>query len=153
MAFDSKRLRTFKWLESICSKKKENLSKIFVYCGSLYATDEIILAKINYPEFEHVSDYEWSHVSKYADDDGKLLPAFETADCRQFTNDRIFDDMFIKELHRPEVGFDPKYMRLALKPFEINKIIPSIAFNEYKFELTGHNRDVSIRVLFMGTRF
>ena len=150
MAYDSRQLKTFKWLESIA---KESTFPIMVYCGSLYATDRYILAKVDYPEFFHLSDWEWSRVTDYFDDDGFLLeePKIEPMP-RQFTNNRIFDDMFIDKLSIFDCRFNPKFMRKALKVFEINRINPNLYTSGEKVELAGHNNDVSIKVMFMGMR-
>ena len=150
MAYDDRRLKTFKWLESIASK---STFPIMVYCGSLYATDRYMLAKIDYPEFFHLSDWEWSRVTDYFDDDGYLLeePKIELMP-RQFTNNRIFDDQFIGLEKFSDCVFDSKYMRKALKVFEINRINPNMRTSDKKIELTGHNNDVSIKVMFMGMR-
>lgn len=150
MAYDSRQLKTFKWLESIA---KESTYPIMVYCGSIYATDRYMLARVNYPEFYHLSDWEWSRVSRYFDDEGYLLrePEIEPM-ARQFTNNRIFDDMFINKLSLFDCKFDPKYMRKALKVFEINRINPNLYTTGEKVELAGHNNDVSIKVMFMGMR-
>lgn len=150
MAYDSRQLKTFKWLESIA---KESTYPIMVYCGSFYATDRYMLAKLYYQEFYHLSDWEWSRVTRYFDDDGYLLkePKIELMP-RQFTNNRIFDDMFIDKLSLLNCKFDPKFMRKALKVFEINRIKPNLSTSAEKIQLTGHNDDVSIKVVFMGVR-
>ena len=86
MAFDNKRLQTFKWLERTCQNSAQYSKRVYnsfhdilVFCGSLYATNGIILAKVDYPEFEHLSDGEWSRILRYVDDDGLLLETPETS--------------------------------------------------------------------------
>jgi len=150
MAYDTRQLKTFKWLESIA---KESTFPIMFYCGSLYATDRYILAKVDYPEFYHFADYEWNRITRYFDDDGYLLkePEIEPM-ARQFTDYRIFDKHFIDKLSLFDSKFDPKYMRKALKVFEINRINPNLCTSAEKIQLTGHNNDVSIKVMFMGMR-
>ena len=148
MAYDSRQLRTLKWCEGIA---KDSRFDMMMYCGSIYVTDEYILAKIDYPEFYHLSEWEWSRITRYTDDEGYLLKVPETELLeRQFFNNRIFDDMFHRQLHRFECVFNPKLMRKILKPFEINCIFPTITTSETSIELSGHNSDVSIRALMMG---
>ena len=160
MAFDKKRLHTFQWLDNLAKCKARYADKfprhpdIMVYSGSLYATDGTVLAKVDYPEFYHLSDCEWSKVIRcFANDEGKLLeiPDIELMD-RQYSNNRIFDDMFIKSWHRFDCCVNPLVMKNCLKPFEINSILPNVCTDERKIELLGHNDDVSIRVLMMGVR-
>ena len=148
MAYDNKRLKTFKWLESV---QKDYHFPLMIYSGSIYAANEIMIAKVDYPEFYHLSDFEWCEITHYTDDDGYLLkmPEIEVMK-RQFHNNRYFDDMFCQYWHRLECALDPKYMRKALKPFEINNIHPNMVVNTDRIELSGHNHDVSIRVMFMG---
>ena len=148
MSYDTRRLKTFKWLEDI---SKGYYLDILVYSGSLYATDSTIMVKVDYPEFSHLSDWEWSKVSRYCGDDGYLLetPELESND-HQYTDNRFFDDMFITQNHRCECVFDCKLIKKALKGFEINYINPNIAFECNRIEFTGHNADVSMRVLVMG---
>jgi hypothetical protein len=149
MAFDNRRLRSFKWLEDLANKRGK--FPIMVYCDSIYATDEIILAKVDYPEFVGLTDYEWCKVVSYIDNDGflKNMPDLELME-RQFRSNSIFNDMFIKKQERFDIRFDPKVFKRALKIFEINKIMPSLSTDNSRIELTGHNNDVSIRVLMMG---
>lgn len=159
MAFDRKRLRTFQWLQDLAHCRNRYADKypkfpyIMVYCGSLYATDQMVLAKVDYPEFYHLSDWEWSKIVRYADDDGMLLetPEIELLD-RQFNDNRIFDNMFVKSWLRFDCVVNPLMLKNCLKPFEINKIYPNVCTDETKLELTGHNDDVSIKIVMMGAR-
>lgn len=154
MSFDTKRLRTFKWLQSIADKGRGNrTSNIIVYCGHLYATDNYMLAQIDYPEFEHLSDWEWSKVTRYFDDEGKLLlmPEIEPLE-RQFENNDFFDSLFIRECARFDLRINPKFLKNALKPFEINGVLPNVYTDETCIMLAGHNRDISIRVVLMGVK-
>ena len=164
MAYDAKRLQTFKWLEKLSHNEAPYLKKIkdfinpiqdiCVYCGSIYATNDIILAKINYPEFEHLSDWEWSKVVAYTDDDNMLLEFPKLAlRNKQFLNDRIFDDAFPGSWNNAcYTCFDPRVMKDALKPFEINRINPELTTERDRVMFSGHNKDVSMRVLMMGVR-
>ena len=64
MAYDNKRLRMFKWLDAIAQQKARYskgvtngmMQSIFTIYGNLYATNGILLAKVEYPEFAHISD-------------------------------------------------------------------------------------------------
>lgn len=159
MSYDTKRLKIFKWLEDLAngraaySKGAIGLKEILVYSGSIYSSNGIVLGKVNYPEFEHLSDWVWSTVEKYTDSNGYLLetPILIEKD-RQPKNDRWLDDMFVGHLYPEEFCFNPRVMRDALKPFEIYNINPLFARGNGKAELMGHNKEVSIRVLMMGVR-
>ena len=163
MAYDSKRLQMFKWLEKVALQKASyakgvftgRINEILTIYGDLYATNGILLAQIDYPEFEHISDFGWMKVARYVDDNGYLLETPELAETERNFRDRMFVDMFIDKWEVScGFAFDPKVMKDALKPFEIYGITPNICiYSEYrKCELTGHNKDVSIRVLFMGVK-
>lgn len=159
MAFDTKRMKTFQWLFDIAEKdrkycdKYRNLKEIYVYCGSLYATNHIVLAKVDYPEFEHLSDYVWSKVTRFCDSRAILLkePEIEVLD-QQFKNSDIFDRFFTNEFHPLEYAINPMVLKDGLKGFEINGINPVIYTSENMVFLMGHNKDVSIRVCMMGVR-
>lgn len=160
MAYDSKQLRTFKWLDDIAQCKHSYLKisfpkfpKILAYCDSLYATDEIILVKVDYPEYHNLTDYEWCEIVMYTDEQGYLLPipALEVRE-RQFNNNRIFDDFFAKEFEPFELSIDPKVLKVGLKGFEINKINPVVYTCNTMVYLMGHNKDVSIKVAMMGCK-
>ena len=160
MAFDKKRLKTFEWLQKIADGKARYCKGVYnpfhdicVFCGQFYATNGIVLMQVDYPEFEHLSDYEWSSVVAFKDDDGLLLetPEIELRG-KQFKNNRFFADMFIKESVPFEMDINPAVMKDALKPFEINGILPTVYTNESKIEFAGHNKDVSIRTLVMGVK-
>lgn len=157
MAFDMKRLRTFDWLHDLAHNKAAYSSKfpkfggnILVYCGSVYATNEIVLAKVDYPEFEHLSDYEWSNVVEYETYDGKLLdmPILEVRE-KQFSDNRIFDKFFDEKFAYMLGSIDSRVYVDVIKPFKINKISPVVYTSENKLFLMGHNKDVSIRVAAM----
>lgn len=157
MAFDKKRLKTFDYLSTLHNKKYRTyyympFDYIYVYCGSLYATNGVVLVKVDYPEFEHLSDYEWSVIKEYKNVGEILLetPVIEKY-SRQLPND-YFDNLFfdIQDIYRLNV--QPAVLKDMLKPFEINNINPSISFDATRLMLTGHNKDVSIKALGMGCR-
>ena len=154
MAFDTKRLKTFKWLDDLAKKSRYyRMQNILARFGSLYATNDIVLAKVDYPEFEHMGDFEWLQIVHYLDDDGNLLeaPTAKRLDD-QFSDNRIFDHFFDDEFAALEYSIDPKVLKTGLKGFEINRINPVIYTSQNKVYLMGHNKDVSIRVCMMGTR-
>lgn len=162
MAFDTKRAKTCKWLEELATKTRayskgtryfSSLNKVFVYCGSMYATDDIILAKVNYPEFEHLSDWEWSQVESFYDENGLLAKTpFLKPSERTFNNDKLFDEMFIRLLYGFESKIDPRVMDYAMKPFKINGLSPNLYTCEDKIELQAHNKDISLKVVMMGVK-
>ena len=159
MAYDTKQLRTFKWLDDIAKSKQKYASKfarlrdVYVYCGSLYATNEIVLAKVDYPEFEHLSDWTWSKIIRFCDDRALLLkePQIEEL-AKKFPDHRYFDRFFDDEFRPLEVSINPKVLKDGLKGFEINGINPIVYTSENKVFLMGHNKDVSFKVVMMGTR-
>lgn len=161
MAFDDKRLKMMKWLEHIA---KDNVSyakgcyrsftDILTIYGRLYATNGIILAEIQYPEFEHISDNDFfMYVTRYKDDDGYLLEYPELAEYERKLRPRIFVDMF-PDAHFYDSGFkfDTKVIKDALKPFEIYKLSPSMCIDGDRCMLSAHDKDVSMRVLLMGVK-
>lgn len=163
MAYNSRQLKTFKWLDDIAQCRHTYLPfsqrtfpkfpKILAYYDSLYATDQIILAKVDYPEFSGLADNRWCEVAMYTDEKGYLLPvpALEVRE-KQFNNNRIFDDFFKKEFKPFELLIDPRILKVGLKGFEINKISPTIYTSNTMIYLMGHNREVSIRVAMMGCK-
>ena len=158
MAFDSKRLRTFEWLEDIAQcnnayrRSFPRFPHILAYCDSLYATDEIVLAKVDYPEFAHLSDYVWSEIVDCTDEKGMLLemPIIQERE-RQFTDRRFFDKFFEDtSITAFEKVIDPRVLKTGLKVFEINKINPNMYTAYDRVFMMGHNHDVSIKVCMMG---
>lgn len=164
MAFDDKRLKMMKWLEHIA---KENVgyaksvyrsfTDILTIYGSLYATNGIILAEIQYPEFEHISDNDFfmyvTRYSEYKDGAWYLLEYPELAEYERELRPRIFTDMFPdRNFYDEGFAFDTKVMKDALKPFEIYELNPYMCIDGYKCELAAHNKEVSMRVLLMGVK-
>lgn len=164
MAYDNKRLRMFKWLDAIARRKARyakhafvgsNMHDIIARFGSVYATNGILLAQVDYPEFEHIADDGWKRVDTYLDGRGYLLKTPVLADTVSDMRADIFTDQFIgNRVKEPmvEYKFNPAVMDDALKPFKIYGIAPIMTTDGYRCELSGHDDDVSIRVLFMGLR-
>lgn len=159
MAYDTKCLKMFKWLEKLanheaayCKDHVKQVTDICMFCGSLYATNEVILAKVDYDSFRKMSDYTWSRVTDYVDEKGYLLLFPRIEERRAFKNDRIFDDMFLKQCNPCYVGFDPRVIKDALKPFEIYKLKPAIATGRDRLMFSAHDKEVSIKVLVMGMK-
>lgn len=161
MAFNDKRLKTFKWLEHIAKANVSYLKggyrpfqEILTIYGRLYATNGIVLAEIQYPEFEHLSDNDcFLYVTRYKDDAGYLLEYPELAEYQREMRPRIFTDMFPdKHFYDSGFKFDSKVMKDALKPFEIYKLSPNMCIDGDRCEFSAHNEEVSMRVLFMGLR-
>jgi hypothetical protein len=154
----------FKWLDGIAQQKARyskgvfvgsNMRDIIVRFGSVYATNGIILARVDYPEFEHIADDGWKRVEAYFDGKGYLLETPELADTITDMRPDIFNDMFINTVvNEPvmEFKFNPDVMMDALKPFKIHGIQPVFTCDGMKGEFSGHDKDVSIRVCFMGVR-
>lgn len=164
MAHDMKKLKTLRWLEKLSSKRIAGLNKlmnpyernVFARFGRFYATNGYILAYVEYPEHLHDADYEWLAVAHYQDDRQYLLPKIEyyKPEICDRMRDRVFDDMFIKpvSLHwDSSQAFNPALIAECMQPFKINYISPSMAMMGEKLEFAGHNKDVSIKVLVMGS--
>lgn len=161
MAFYDKRLKMMKWLEHIAKDNVRyakyvyrSFTDILTIYGRLYATNGIILAEIQYPEFEHISDNDrFMYVTRYKDDEGYLLEYPELAEYQREMRPRIFTDMFPDKYFYDEgFAFDTNVMKDALKPFEIYKLNPYMCIDGDKCELAAHNKEVSMRVLFMGVK-
>lgn len=159
MSYDNKRMKMFKWLEdlsfgrAVYSKGAIGLDGIHVFSGNIYASNGIILAQVNYPEFEHLSDDVWSTIEGYTDSRGYLLQTpIIIEKAKQPKNNRWLSDMFIDHIYPEEFLFDSRVMRDSLKPFDIYGIKPLLAIGNGKAELTGHTQEVSIRILMMGVR-
>lgn len=160
MAYDGKRLKTFKWLEKLAENKAAysktcyNSNPHILTCyGRLYATNGIILAEIEYPEFEHISDYGFMRVESYTDDKGYLLETPKLAEPVRNYRDDMFRDMFNQELnHEQPFKADPVVMADVLYPFKVYGIPAYQYLMGDRCMFTGHNKDVSMRVLMMGMR-
>ena len=155
MAYDKKRLQTFRELERI-SKPFRYLKggynpyggAIYARYGRFYATNGFVMACCEWPELSYYGDDDWKEIARYLDDEGLLLqePESESINLRDDTFERFY---FVQG--SPETfAFNPKLMRDALKIFEINNIHPIWSANGTSFMFTGHNSDVSIKVLMMG---
>ena len=164
MAFDTKRHKTLKWLQRLSEKKIIGIKKAYnpykgvVLCrfGPLYVTNGYILAQVDYPEFEHVSDDNWMQLVEFEDGNKIHLadPIFEEAYQHPSNND-LFAKAFISTTgieYDCTQPFNPRLISECMKPFIINGISPVIAQSGERLEFSGHNREVSIRVLTMGER-
>lgn len=162
MAFDTKRLKTCKWLEKIATSKAKvitrkptynTFNRVYTIYGNLYATNGYILAKVEYPEFAHISDEGWMQVESWFDEDGNLaqLPNLVEVQRENPMRERLFDDFFAKDVHYEQATkWDPLLIAEAVQPFKVNGITPNMYFNVDRVEFAGHNGDVSIQVLVMG---
>lgn len=161
MAFDDKRLKMMKWLEHIAKNNVSyakgcyrSFNDILTIYGRMYATNGIIIAEIQYPEFEHISDDDrFMYVTRYKDDTGFLLETPELAEYPRELRPRIFTDMFPdRHFYDEGFAFDTKVMKDALKPFEIYKLSPNMCIDGDRCEFSAHDKEVSMRVLFMGVK-
>lgn len=164
MAFDKKRLQTFKWLEHVANKYPVGLknpynpyqSKIMCKDGRFYATNGYILVCAEYPEFSRMGD-EWEQVKLYSANGNILLeyPKMELMEQHP-NNPAFFRNMFfhptmnnangdIREFH-----FMPDLVIEGLKGFKINKLKPGIIADSTRIQFDAHNDDLSLSVLVMG---
>lgn len=155
MAYDKKRLQTFRELERVSKPFRYLMNTanpyegtIFARYGRFYSTNRYLLTCCEWREFSRYGEDEWCKITRYVDDDGFLLlfPEFEEISIP----DDVFEKFFFLESSPETFAFNPKLMRDALKIFEINKINPIWSANGTSFMFTGHNSDVSIKVLMMG---
>lgn len=159
MAFDMKQLRTCKelmklskiprYIKSSYNPMGEN---IYVRFGQFYATNGYTLVSVEWDEYHHAGDEEWETLSRFMDNAGKLVP-FEFEPCeRQFSND-FFERFFIgKADYSEQLPFNAHLMRDVLNVFQINDITPIMVQDGAKWQLSGHNKDVSIKAIVMGVR-
>lgn len=165
MAYDNKRLKTLKWLQDIASKKRKYQSgyryetmkdNIFIRFGRFYATDSYILARVDYPENEHDGDECWQTVKHFTTADGKLMETFEFENVDRHMQNDFFERVvpYPKDYAnwQDAPAFDASLFEIAIKGFKINDIPMSFAFTPEKCVISGHNKDVSILVVIMGTK-
>ena len=163
MAFDTKQLRTCKELmklskapryiiKSAHSHARFAEGKIFVRFGRFYATNSYVLACVQWPEYEHAGDEEWMELSRFMDNDGKLVK-FEFEPCEKQCANDFFDKYFIEKLdYSDNLPVNAHLLRDALMLFQINDIAPILYQDGTRWELSGHNKDISIKAIVMGTR-
>ena len=163
MAFDTKQLKTFDWLQKLGTKKVAGLKPafnpysdyVFVRFGRFYATNGYILASVEYPEYTHVGDEGWRVIDDYKDGKGRLLSPITFANpqvCDKM-RDRIFEDTFVKSWDFIDAGpYNPRLIAECMKPFIVNDIPVSMVIAQNRVEFSGYNKDVSIRVVMMGLR-
>lgn len=163
MAFDTKQLKTFDWLQKLGTKKVPGLKSafnpysdyIFVRFGRFYATNGYILASVEYPEYTHAGDEGWCVIDDYKDGKGHLLSpvTFANPQICDKMRDRIFEDQFIRQWDVHECGqYNPRLIAECMKPFIVNDIAVSPVIGANKVEFSGHNEGVSIRVVMIGMR-
>lgn len=158
MAFDSKQLRTCKQLMKLTKpirglKSSASLvDKIFVRFGRFYVTNSYVVVSVNWKEYEHAGDEEWLILSRFMDNDGKLIP-FEFEPCEMQRANDFFERHFLKHVDFSEyLPVNPKLLSSVLKVFEINELTPVMVQDGAKWELSAHNKDVSIKAIVMGIR-
>lgn len=159
MAFDMKQLRTCKelmklskiprYIKSSYNPMGEN---IYVRFGRFYVTNGYSLVCVEWDEYQHAGDDEWKVLSRFMDNNGKLIPfEFETAE-KQRAND-ILSKLFVEKVdYSNQVPVNARLLRDVLKVFEINDLTPIIVHDDSRYELSAHNKDMSIRALVMGLR-
>lgn len=165
MAYDKKMLRTCKCLEKLCKPPKyitggnkaleiECLQNVFVRFGRFYATNQYSLVSVNWPEYEHVGDECWMTLCQYTDDDGNLLIPFICVEMEKpFTDNGIFEKQFVERCdYSKYLPFNPRLMRDVLEIFQVNGLSPIIVQDDSRYELSAHNKDVSINAIVMGEK-
>lgn len=160
MAYDTKRLKTFKWLEKLANNTARyskhafnNIPHILACYGRLYATNGIILAEVEYPEFAHIADYGFMRVERFCDSSGFLLEFPELAEPIRNYRSGMFDDMMNGDIsYDAPFKVNPAVMADALYPFKLYDIPAYQYMMGEACMLSGHDNDISLRVLLMGMR-
>ena len=156
MTYGKKRQQTFRTLERIANDKisfNPHYGKVYCRYGRFYAANKIILACCEWPELSHCGDDEWNIVERYNDSGGLLLEFPKLRKCDANYHDDLFEKFFRHQYEKDcyrQFAFNPKYMRDAMRLFEINHIFPIYSVHQNEFIFTGHNKDVSIKVLLLG---
>lgn len=160
MAYDTKRLKTFKWLEKLAnnsarySKYVYNSIPYILTCyGRLYATNGIVLAEVEYPEFEHISDYGFMRVERFCDSSGFLLEVPDLAEPIRNYRDGMFTDIMNGDIsYDAPFKVNPAVMTDALYLFKLYDIPAYQDMMGDRCMLSGHDNDISMRVLLMGMK-
>ena len=163
MAFDTKQLKTLDWLQKLGTKKVPGLKAafnsysdyIFVRFGRFYATNGYILACVEWPEYSYDGNDGWRVIDDYKDGKGHLLSpvTFAKPQVCDTMRDRIFEDTFVKSWDFIDVGpYNPRLIAECMKPFIVNNLPVSMVIAQNRIEFSGHDKDVSIRVVMMGMR-
>lgn len=161
MTFDKKRQRTFKELVKLTKTPRYMKSSynplgehVFARFGRFYATNAYILVRVDYPEFEHVADDEWMVLERFEDANGNLLETPELVPAeKQFKRD-MFEQFFIDDMCAPNQNprVDARLFMDALNVFKINGLAPNVFSDGSCYELSAHNKEVSINAVVMGLR-
>lgn len=164
MPFDTKQLRTFKWLQAIASKPPRGCKRgvmpaiyegnVLVRYGRFYATNGYIIACVEWPEYQHAGDECWMVVDRFTDISGRLLQSVEMSPLEAYQT--MKDDALHKYFPYPNDRGDgynrhlmPSVIMQGLKGFDINNLQPGMQFTDTTVTFTAHNSDISMQVLCM----
>lgn len=163
MAFDTKQLRTCEELVKLSKPPKymKNIvnstlyEKIFVRFGRFYVANGFSLVMVEWDEYGiHVGEDDWLILSRFMDNDGKLIK-FEFEACERKLAIDIFERQFIQnvaDIANDGLAVNPHLLRDVLNVYQINGIDPNMYHDGLRWELSGHNQDVSIKSIVMGVR-
>ena len=158
---EKKRLRTLKELQKISNNPRymvgfynPNEGNIYVRFGQFYAGNCYVVVMCEWADKLHEGDEAWQILTGFEGDD------FEYEPCdRDLPNDyfkKFFFHPSCADFSWPDHNVQPKFnarlMREVLNVFQINDIAPNMVTDGAKFELSGHNDDVSIQAIVMGMR-
>lgn len=161
MAFDNKRIQTFKYLERIAHGSQRYapgrynpFRDMLLACfGRLYATNAVILVQVEYPEFARLADDGFKIVTAYMDNEGKHLEKPKLEDPARKIETDVFEHIWLSDIDSVNSFlFSASAMKDALYLFALYDIPPVMVFGNERCELSGHNREVSIKVQIMGMR-
>lgn len=160
MAYDTKRLKTFKWLEKLANNSARyskhafnSITHILACYGCLYATNGIVLAEVVYPEFAHIADYGFMRVERFCDSSGFLLEFPELAEPIRNYRSGMFTVMMNGDIsYDAPFKVNPAVMTDALYLFKLYDIPVYQYMMGEMCMLSGHSKEISLRVLMMGMR-
>lgn len=162
MARDKKQLRTFKELVKLSNTPRymKEVSynrfsgRILARFGRLYVTNGYSIVMVEYPEFSDFGNDEWCEVTKYVDVNGNMIKP-ELEPCEQQYSNTIMEQHFIEPADPKQVcdlSVNAHLLRDVLNVFQINDLTPIIVNDGMRYELSAHNKDVSIKAVVMGLR-
>lgn len=161
MAFDTKQLKTCKALWKIATAydryytRSDRLKGIFVRFGRFYATNAFCLVYVEWPEYQHEGDDEWMTLSPHGFlDENNHLKKFELKPMENaFKTNDVFEVAFIQNYNETDsCPVDPRLLKLVLDVFEVNGLSPIIYCDGTRYELSAHDKDISVKALVMGKR-
>lgn len=160
MAYDTKRLKTFKWLEKLANNSARyskgaynSISSILACYGRFYATNGIILAEVGVYGVRSYRRLRFHARLKICDSNGFLLEFPELAEPIRNYRSGMFTDIMNGDIsYEAPFKVNPAVMTDALYPFKLYDIPAYQYMMGDMCMLSGHDNDISLRVLLAGMR-